>query len=524
MLAERVASVLEKAEQCSAGHPELDELRRALRVARARLAEPMRVAVAGRIKRGKSTLINGLLRTDLAAAGPLELTYHVTEFRHEPVPSINLTYTDGRPAQSRSWSDLESLPTRGALDAETRRALRTIEVAWPADLLRRFRLLDTPGVDSVFDDDSRIAMDRLGIDPETVRAASSAAVDGADAVVYVFSRALARTDAELLAEFNEVAAGALAPVKAIGVLSRADSYWPPNREHPAYPDRHTWDPLDRAVEIARRYVDDTAAGRLFYDIRPVIGRLAAGAYALTDGDLAALRELAGAEPEALFRAVRDVRRFLDNGVESTTVGRGCRAVLIERLGQYGVHLAARLLREGLAGADLRDELYRRSGVPALADVISEHFGNRTQVIKLDAALRRCQAVRDELRPVARGPAADALRGVGELLGELAAREHGFRELDALGAYYRGDAHLDEAEVAELLAVTGEHGRACAARLRMPPDTPIARLSAATAERRRYWARRRADDPGSALITFLADTYEVIEYHLVQAGHHLNLDA
>ena len=48
-----------------------------------RLGQPMRLAVVGQIKRGKSTLVNALLGEDIAATGQLELTFTVSEFRHD---------------------------------------------------------------------------------------------------------------------------------------------------------------------------------------------------------------------------------------------------------------------------------------------------------------------------------------------------------------------------------------------------------------------------------------------------------
>ncbi|MEU4612737.1 dynamin family protein [Streptomyces umbrinus] len=63
--------------------PAAAELRTVVRNARARMAQPMRVAVAGRLKCGKSTLVNALLGEEVSDTGQLELTFNVCECRRD---------------------------------------------------------------------------------------------------------------------------------------------------------------------------------------------------------------------------------------------------------------------------------------------------------------------------------------------------------------------------------------------------------------------------------------------------------
>ena len=78
----------------------------------ATFAEPMRVAVAGEIKCGKSTLVNALVgagatvaASDVAqeqamATGQLETTYVLTELVHGDRPGISVRYHDGSIAEA----------------------------------------------------------------------------------------------------------------------------------------------------------------------------------------------------------------------------------------------------------------------------------------------------------------------------------------------------------------------------------------------------------------------------------------
>src|ERR1700754_4122518 len=91
--------------------PALAPLRAALAGARDHLDEPMRVAVVGHIKAGKSTMLNALLGEELAATGTEELTFNVNWLRHG-TPGLRVHFKDGREPETRTLAELESLTTR----------------------------------------------------------------------------------------------------------------------------------------------------------------------------------------------------------------------------------------------------------------------------------------------------------------------------------------------------------------------------------------------------------------------------
>src|SRR6201995_3608190 len=63
---------------------------------RDRLAEPLRVAIAGRLKAGKSTLVNALIGRRVAPTAAGECTRVVTRFRYGTADRVNVVGRDGQ--------------------------------------------------------------------------------------------------------------------------------------------------------------------------------------------------------------------------------------------------------------------------------------------------------------------------------------------------------------------------------------------------------------------------------------------
>lgn len=499
--------------------PVAGDLRTVVGAARARMGRPMRVAVAGQIKRGKSTLVNALLGEEVSDTGQLELTFNVCEFHHAERPRLLVHFKDGRAAEEWPPEALSRLTVRSPDGPGLLRSVRKVEVGRPSPLLRRFRLVDTPGLGSVHGTDAENTLAFLGIDDPAERAAaakvleelgqdarsvhaeSAAEMDRADAVVFVFSRGLGRADQQAVESFAGAYGQVVSPLKAFGVLSRSDQYWPPVGETgrdgmPLDPsDYFGYDPMATARRIADSYLERPLVRRVFRTVVPVSGLLGVGAQCLPGDGFGPLADLAKVEPRLLAERMEDVHLFCVRDYPDLPVPAEVRATLVGRLGAWGVFLAAGFLRDGLGEAAVRERLLARSGVTELRSLVLRHFGNRAALIKLDHGQReiadavarlRAGAQRAGRRPP---PVADRIAG---LLESMRVSDPGPSELAALGAHYRGRLNLTERERAELLAVTGERGTSCAARLALPPGTPVGVLLATARERAAHWAARAGD--------------------------------
>ena len=111
-----------------------------------RLDEPLRVAIAGKVKAGKSTLLNALVGEQVAPTDAGECTRVVTWYRDGTTPRIVLHPRTGaaRPLPVRRH-DGELTIDLGATPAEQ---CERLVVDWPAQSLRSTTLIDTPGIAS----------------------------------------------------------------------------------------------------------------------------------------------------------------------------------------------------------------------------------------------------------------------------------------------------------------------------------------------------------------------------------------
>src|ERR1700736_2873326 len=194
---------------------------------------------------------------------------------------------------------------------------------------------------------------------------------------------------------------------------------------------------------------ERAARRRFFAIRPVCAKVALGAATLDAAELETIRVMSARSEETLRAEIANARRFATG--DDAVLPPAARAAVLERLGQYGVLLAARAVR---AGANDREQLARNlasaSGMTELAGLIVRHFGNRALLIKLERLVGELRALCLRVRQ-AGGDAARSARAVDDALA-------------VLRRYYEGALVLDDAEVDELLRVTGESGTSLAQRL------------------------------------------------------------
>jgi hypothetical protein len=402
-----------------------------------RLREPLRVAVAGIVKAGKSTLLNAVIGERIAPTDAGECTRTITWYRYSRTAGVTLHLTNGQAVR------MPVRRTDGRLDLDlggrSAEEVAWIDIGWPSENLRSTILIDTPGIASVSVENSERSMRFLV--PENSPSA-------ADAIIYLL-RHVHSSDVRFLEAFRDTGAGASHTVNAVAVLSRADEIG-----------SGRIDSLLSAAAIADRYRRDGELRALALGVLPIAGLLAEGARTLRESEFIALRELARLDRDARERLLISVDRFV-RPTTDTSLSITVRQGLLHRFGLFGVRLSAALIRSGATTSSvLAERLVQQSGMVALQQFIVDQFRGRAVALKARGVLQGIdQVVRDRPRP-----GTDALLGGIE---RVVARSHDLRELSLLADLRSSPTSLAAADVEEGERILGGSGIAPVARLGLP---------------------------------------------------------
>ncbi len=361
----------------SAVEPELRGTVHAERLAaiRARIDGPLRVAIAGRVKAGKSTLLNALVGERLAPTDAGECTRIVSVYRRGPGYAVSARMRTGE-AETLAFQRRDGALSI-SLGALSERDIDRIEVEWPATTLEAMTLIDTPGLASINDENSRRTRDFLEHDQDRP--------PDADAVIYLM-RHLHKTDVAFLDAFMDRSVTAASPVNTVAVLSRADEIG-----------AGRLDAMDSALRIARRYRDEATVRSLTSTVVPIAGLLAETGLTMREDEAAALRALAGHADDSLERMLLGADQLCSTASDLITVE--ARRDLLDRFGMFGIRVALHLVRsKGLtSAAQLAPALVEQSGVPRLRKVLDEQFGPRAKVLQARSALVALRALARDLQ-------------------------------------------------------------------------------------------------------------------------------
>lgn len=461
---------------------------------RARLKQPLRVAVVGLIKAGKSTLMNGLLGQALVPTGAVEATFNVNVFRYGEKPEIRIHYKDGRPPETRPFADLEMATRRSEERMEELLEIAYIEVFHRSEALKLLDLVDTPGLASTYQDDSENTRRFLQIHGDSITATTMAEAASADASLYLFNQSVSETDIRTVEAFLGDMATRLTPMNALGVLTKVDMYWklPVEGGHEIEEEEKEIDPIQKGRAITERLMRDHPRLRnAFYEMRPVCGLLGEGASSLTEEEFDTLKRLValddGQEGSPVRQLFRSDQRFVRD-LPGVTVPTEERALLLKRLGLYGVWLAFNALSEGEKSLDeMKASLFAQSGTARIRERVVQHFGNRAALVKIASILTNLRARSRALPKDLSRQERDAVERFVGTLERLEVTEHAFQELRALRDYFDGLLQFSPEESRRLLAHTGENGMEVWEKLEASPDTPPDELERRAREACDFWA-------------------------------------
>ncbi len=424
-----------------------------------RLDDPLQVAVVGRVKAGKSTLVNAMVGDLVAPTDARECTRIVTWYRDGVTYRVEGVTVDDEVVTLRHDRDHDGLQ----IDLGGRRVedLASLQVEFPSAPLREMTLIDTPGLGSL----------DAAAGTRTVTALTG---DGramhCDAVLHLL-RHVHPDDLGFLEAFHDDGFVDSSPLNAIGVLSRADEIGAARE-----------DALASAATIAERWRGDERLAGLVATVVPVAGLLAQGARTFRHAEFQAFQELAGTETSVLDDALVSVDRFVSEAIPVAVSGAE-RAGLLDRFGFYGCRRAIAHLRtvpdQGPSG--LAEELLAASGLPTLRAAVAERFGRRAELLR----------ARNGLRAAMRAAAVLGDHDLAVAVERVGANTHELAEATLLEALRRGELGFDEAAAASATRLLGDQGDRLAARAGVDEGADAGTLRAALVDEHARWQRRGA---------------------------------
>ena len=424
-----------------------------------RLDEPLRVAIAGKVKAGKSTLLNALIGEELAPTDAGECTRIVTWYHHGSQPRVVLHTTSGE-------AEAAYFTRAGALDVDFGKRspdqVDRLDVSWPIAELKELTLIDTPGISSISGDLSERALRVLTPNDDRPPVV--------DAVIYLLRHAHP-SDIRFLEAFHDDDLAHGTPLNAVGVLSRADDIG-----------SCRLDALDAAKRVAARYQAEPRLRRLCPVIVPVAGLLAHAAVSLREREYRAFETLAQAPIDECNDLLLTVDRFasLPSTIGVTELER---EHLLNRVGLFGVRWCIEQIRQNTvrSATELAETLAVHSGLTQLRTVLAQQFTERSRILKARSALTG-------LESILRTNEDPDLQLLGKIE-EIVSNTHAFEEVRWLNELRIGSVKLADSERDELERLLGGFGQDTLSRLQLPPNPTATEIRASAVDALERWQRR-----------------------------------
>lgn len=506
-----VYGLLDKTKRLCSGISDAQALVEMLTELRNRLEQPLRVAVVGEVKAGKSTFMNALMQANIVFTGTEEKTFTVCWFRYAKTPSLTVYFREGK-CLDAPFEDLEKWSVRDASNKRLNEVAYVV-IHYPSEVLKTIEFIDTPGLNSAYGTDAQNTMDFLSLrgSEETLHEAGKA-----DAVIFAFARTLTDMNRKTLLQFHGNEKSGTSPINSIGIFTRLDGGGAWDVEEDSV------NPVEKAKPRTVNFMRKMEIKRLLYSILPICAKPAEGYYQLNAQDWQVLKRIAQKDRGELQELLIDASEF-KRSVEKEYMEYGTteeRGSVMDKLASYGILEITDQLRSGKSEEEIGDILQKNCGIDDVRQLVNQHFGNRTFLIKTKYIFNQLYRIVYKIQYDTNSSA--ELKEIGNYIRDemerMTSSVQTLRELTALQMYYNRELEeLTEEEQNDLLRVTGEYGRLPEQRLQVEEGTSITDMAAIAQKKAVLWNGKATDWLMSAayieVCSIVARSYESMYYHL-----------
>ena len=403
------------------------------------ICAPMQVAVLGRVSSSKSTFVNALMGDEVVEMGKMVTTFNVCHLTYgEATAPIEVVFKDGR-RLSVPRNELSSWA--GKQTNDLKKEVLYLGLTYPNETLKSINIIDTPGLDSVMNDDSKNTINYL----EKVHP---------DAVIMLFTKgAIAKETLDVVNQYigSEQKQLSISPLNAIGLYTKIDDTWKIST-----PENN---PLFGAEQTIREsiYGQFPEVKSTLYSIFPICSRLGLASSIINEEDIHNLKLLVHTPNDIWRKMLMSDSLFTSPSYnEITQLYPEKRASLIDKFGKYGIYAIVSALRNGdLSTMQIREMLDEISGMKLVRNRLLTHFGERAVLIKTQNTIARIIKTCNEERK-SHPNRKDVIDQIERNVLRTMRNIKEYKELDFLSQLYNSlDKKLDTDAVEEFKRVCGE---------------------------------------------------------------------
>lgn len=426
------------------------------------LDSPMRIAITGMIKTGKSTLLNALLGKYIVPTAVEVLTYNVNWFHHvKNSPNGTeqiIVHFHNKEDKTYSLSDLNKFVAYGQNNKETLNAIHWVDVYLDEPILKIFDLIDTPGLSSLVGTESQHTRDLLTKDKNRP-----------DAIVYLMKKGFKSSDVSEVSDFHS-ATGLMSGINTVAALTRVDEL------NGNYKD---------AEEIIKRNLSEHAEIRYFFsNIFPISALPAEASSNLSTKDIERIKKVS--MTKSVDELTLDRSTFVcESSILSTEEAEG----LCEKLSISGIRLLLNFFNEHpeASAEDCKKYLYDFSRVEELKTYLLKQFGTRADFHKTQRVImdfnKFCRKITQSMVGDGRKKVISFLQQSNKIIEKM---HDVYFPYFILSDYYNQLDYFDENNWEKAKRVLGEYGADLYSRLGIPKDSNENEISNEAIKVSKYW--------------------------------------